>query len=313
MGFIAVLILVTLSIAGSAAFFSIHGLAQIFSGAFWPVVIMASSLEAGKLVAASYAYRYWSTISFFMKSYLITAVFVLMVITSAGIFGFLSSAHQQDVLGIKQNQQQIVILQDEIVQLEGLKQERLDRKKQIDADIASLPNNFIQGRQRLMTSYGPELEQLKVDISEYTATIREHTGKISTLKATTLEQEAHVGPIIFIARAFDRDTDDVTKWLILIIIFAFDPLAVVLTIGANNALLQHKNKHPKPVVEPVVDVVEEIEPPIVQTHIVQDIVESHPPQVETKDIVPPVSSTKSYQEQTLSSTERARREMNKPK
>lgn len=238
MGFIAVLILTTLAIAGSAAFFSIYGLAQIFTGSFWPVVIMASSLEAGKLVAASFLYRYWKKISWVMKTYLSTAVIVLMVITSAGIFGFLSAAYQQDILPTKLNEQKIALYEEEKAEVEQLKEERLERKKQIDADIASLPNNFVTGRQRLMESYGPELETLKEEIADYTKRTKELTLEISELKQVNLEKEAHVGPIIFIARVFDQDVDDTTKWLILIIIFAFDPLAVALTIGANMALIE---------------------------------------------------------------------------
>ena len=164
MGFIILLVLSTLSIAGSAAFFSIYGLAQIFTGSFWPVVIMASSLEAGKLISASYVYRYWNKISILMRSYLIAAVLILMVITSAGIFGFLSAAYQQDILPLEQNKQQVVLLLHEKDEIQNLKSERLERRKQIDNDIASLPNNYVKGRQRLMKSYGPELKQIRDDI-----------------------------------------------------------------------------------------------------------------------------------------------------
>lgn len=240
MGFIIILILTTLSIAGSAAFFSVYGLAQIFTGSFWPVVIMASSLEVGKLVTASYLYRFWEKIGWAMRSYMLAAVFVLMGITSAGIFGFLSGAYQQDVLGIKINDQQVHLLTEEITQLEHLKTERLDRKKQIDADIAALPNSYVKGRQKLMSAYGSELEQLKTDIADYTKTIRENTAKIAELKSTNLEQEAHVGPIIFIAKVFGEDVDNTTKWLILIIIFAFDPLAIALTVGTNIAIVDRQ-------------------------------------------------------------------------
>lgn len=236
MGFVLVLGMVTLSIAGAAAFFSIYGLAQIFSGSFMPVVIMAGSLEAGKLVAASFIYRFWGKMPKWMVGYLFTAILILMLITSAGIFGFLSAAYQQDVLPMKQKQQQIALLQNEKIELEQLKIERLERKKQIDADIASLPNNYITGRQRLNKTYGPELEQLKKDIALYTTEIRQLTTEIATIKSSTLELESHIGPIVFIAAAFEKDVDDATKWLILLIIFAFDPLAVVLTIGTNMAL-----------------------------------------------------------------------------
>lgn len=245
MGFILVLILTTLSLAGSAAFFSVCGLAKIFAGSFWPVVIMASSLEAGKLVTASYLYRYWDHISVLMRAYMFAAIVVLMGITSAGIFGFLSAAYQQDIVGTKINKQQIEMLTTQTNQAETLKQERLARKKQIDKDIASLPHDYVTGRQRLMKSYGPELEQLRKDIAEYTARIQTNTQKIAELRAATLQQESHVGPIIFIAKVFDKDVDDTTKWLILIIIFAFDPLAVTLTVGANIALVDRQRSKKK--------------------------------------------------------------------
>lgn len=243
MGFITLLIAVTLSLAGSAAFFSIHGLAQIFTGAFWPVVIMATSLEAGKLIAASYTYRYWSIISRFMRAYLLAAIVVLMVITSAGIFGYLSGAYQKDMLSLKLKEQQIEQLQEEREQYKELKTETLDRKDEIDADIASLPNNYITARQRLLgeKGYGPELERIKEDLEEYNLKIRNINEKIVKLESTTLEQRVHTGPITFIAKVFNEDVDDTTKWLILLIIFAFDPLAVILTVGANVAII-HRQK-----------------------------------------------------------------------
>lgn len=242
MGFILILMLTTLSMAGSAAFFSVYGLAQIFTGAFIPVVIMASSLEVGKLVTASYLYRFWDNISFLMKSYLILAVLVLMVITSAGIFGYLSAAYQQDIIGTKINEQQVELLTQENIQVSELKEERSARKKQIDADIAALPNNFVTGRQRLMDTFKEELDILTTDIKEYTDTIRSNTTKIAELKAMSLKNEVHVGPIIFIAKVFENDVDDTTKWLILIIIFAFDPLAVALTVATNAAIMERKKE-----------------------------------------------------------------------
>lgn len=238
MFFIFLLIVTVLAIAGSAAYFSIYGLAAIFSGIFIPVVIMGASLEAGKLVAASYLYRYWDKLTFLMKGYLFSAIFILMLITSAGIFGFLSMGYQEDVLPLQQKEQQIGLLEHEKEEIEGLKSERLERRKQIDKDIASLPNNFVTGRQRLMESYGPELNQIRDDIAQYTERTREITLEIQQLKSQSLEQRAHTGPIIFIAQAFNVSIDQATKWIILLIIFVFDPLAVILTIGANIAVLE---------------------------------------------------------------------------
>lgn len=240
--FITILILTTFAIAACAAFFSIYGLAAIFSGIFWPVVIMGSTLEVGKLVAVSYIYRFRDTISFLMKTYLMSAIVVLMLITSAGIFGFLSMGYQQDTLPLKQQEQQILLLISEQDELKVFKGERLERRKQIDADIAALPNNFIKGRQRLLKTYKPELDQLRTDIENYTKQINTKTLKISELKQKQLISEVHTGPIIYISKVFDSNTDDATKWMIILIMFAFDPLAVALTIGINNALHQRKKE-----------------------------------------------------------------------
>lgn len=242
MGFIILLILTTLAIASCAAFFSIYGLAAIFSGIFWPVVIMGSVLEAGKLVAVSYVYRYRETISWFMKIYLVAAILVLMLITSAGIFGYLSMGYQQDTLPLKQQEQQIILLIAEKDELTVFKSERLARRKQIDTDIAALPNNFIKGRQRLLKTYKPELDQLRTDIESYTKRINDKTLEISNIKQQKLISEVHTGPIIYISKVFDSDIDDATKWMIILIMFAFDPLAVALTIGINNAMVQRRRK-----------------------------------------------------------------------
>lgn len=242
MGFIILLVLAALSLAGSAAFFSVYGLAQIFAGSFWPVVIMAVALEAAKLVAASFVYRYWKKLAFSMRSYLIAAIIVLMGITSMGIFGFLSGAYQQDILPLQQKEQKITLLEQEKQEVDQLKTERLERRKQIDTDIAGLPNNFVTGRQRLMESYGPELEQIRQDIAKYTKRAQEITLELQELKSQKLQEEVHIGPIVFIAEAFHQSTDEATKWLIILIIFAFDPLAVAMTIGANLVIIDRQKR-----------------------------------------------------------------------
>ena len=120
MGFIVLLALTTTFIAGSAAFFSVYGLASTFSGTFWSVVLMGSSLEAGKLIAASYLYRYWHVTNFWLKTYLMAGVAALMLLTSTGIFGYLSSGYQTDVLPLKQIEQQVKVLENCSLQL-GMK------------------------------------------------------------------------------------------------------------------------------------------------------------------------------------------------
>jgi len=221
--FITLLILATLGIAGSAAFFSIYGLANIFEGSFWPVVIMASSLEAGKLVAASFVYRYWSNITFLMKAYLLSAILVLMMITSAGIFGYLSAAYQQDALPLKEITSTMYLLKEEKVDLKS-------RIKQIDGIIAAIGPNYITKRIEQQEKFAPERRRIDTRLVELTKEIRELSRK-------KINQEVHTGPITFIAKAMGNEIDDATKWMIFLIIFAFDPLAVILTIGANMAIV----------------------------------------------------------------------------
>ena len=113
--FIAILTLLSaLSISGVAIFYSVIGLATIFPGAFWPVVIMGSVLEVGKLVTASWVYRNWKFTPWLLKSYLVIAVIVLSFITSMGIFGFLSKAHLEQNLAEDTVTQRIQIINDKI-------------------------------------------------------------------------------------------------------------------------------------------------------------------------------------------------------
>lgn len=253
MGFIILLALTTFSIAGSAAFFSVVGLARVFSGAFWSIIAMGSSLEAGKLVTASYLYRHWKDISKAMRVYLFAAVIVLMGITSMGIFGYLSSAFQSNVLPYEQQRQQIVLLQDDESEAQRLKAERLAREEQINKQIANLPSNYVRSREILMASNKQELQQIRIDVATYTEQIRTDMLKIDQLKSAALIETAHVGPIIFISQVFGADVNQATKWLIILLISVFDPLAVMLTIGTNLAILKYKNeKHSKEKAEPVI-------------------------------------------------------------
>ncbi|MDE1830648.1 MAG: hypothetical protein KGI25_10035, partial [Thaumarchaeota archaeon] len=173
---------------------------------------------------------------------LISFVAVLMMITSMGIFGFLSNAYQDNVLPLQEQQQQISLLEGEKTESEQLKAERLARQEQINKQIADLPSNFVNGRRRLIAANKSELDQINKDVAQYTTDIREHTLEIAKLKSQTLEETAHVGPIIFMAKAFGMDVNTATKWLIMLIIFVFDPLAVTLTIASNMAILDYKKK-----------------------------------------------------------------------
>lgn len=241
MFFIALLIATTVAIAGAAAYFSVYGMAYTFSGVFWSVVAMGASLEAGKLIAASYLYRYWNKTNVLLKSYLIFGVAALMLLTSVGIFGYLSSGYQQDVLPLKQKTEQVQLLEEEKVRV-------LQRKNQIDnlmagsATVTSVTGDKGIDRRALMalreTTRAREslVKQYKAEQAEVTQRIKELDAQLLTMKQELIQVEAHIGPITYIAKAFNFPTDDATKYLIFIIIFAFDPMAVALTLAVNTAL-----------------------------------------------------------------------------
>ena len=166
MVFIILLMLTTFSVAASAAGFSVYGLGQIFSGAFIPVLIMGSSLEAGKLVAASYLYRYWKVTPHLMKAYLATAVLVLMVITSLGIFGFLTASYQIDSIELKQQEQTVELYEDQ----KASYQRRLDG---INKQIEEVPETYVTKRMELIQTFEDEKNNILNNINTLDAQILE--------------------------------------------------------------------------------------------------------------------------------------------
>ena len=213
-------------VAFNAAFFSIFGLSKLFSGAFWSVVFMASSLEVGKLVTASFVYQYWNKISNLMKGYLISAVVLLVLITSLGIFGFLSNAYQGATLNFKKESTTLLAYEERLEQLE---EDKKFLKEELDAQVKDLPDNYRTARRKLREQYNPMIQ----DVSKKIIDMKQ---EMSEIEIGLVQTGVDVGPAIFIAKVFGTDVDTVVTWLIFIFIFVFDPLAVVLTIGFNIAL-----------------------------------------------------------------------------
>lgn len=237
MPFIIVLVLSTLLIAASAAFFSVYGLAQVFTGAFVSVIIMGVALESGKLVAASFLYRFWNKISKVLKVYLVTAVVILMCITSMGISGYLTAAYQTDTIGLRSSANTLTAYKTELDTL-------TTRKTEMDQQVAQLPQNFVSGRQKLMREFKPEYERINPRIEQ----LRKDITELETQKITS---EAKVGPIVFISKVLGSETDDAIFWLVVLIVCVFDPLAVALTIATNIAIADYKsNSKKKSILEP---------------------------------------------------------------
>jgi len=220
-----------LFIAGSAAAFSVYGLAKLFSGAFISVVIMASALELGKLVTASFLYRYWYMINWFQKVYMTIATIVWIFITSAGIFGYLSNAYQGATLEFEKQSTELLTIEERIEQLE---EDKFFLKEELEVAISELPDNYITAKRKLREDYNPQILQINNELLDYKKTRADlEIGLVST--------GVDVGPAIYLARTFGTDIDTVVKFFIFILIFVFDPLAVMLVIAYNQALMD-RNK-----------------------------------------------------------------------
>ena len=213
------------TVAFSAAFFSVFGLSKLFAGAELSVIVMAGSLEFAKLVVATFLYRYWNSIARGLKYYLLLGVLVLVIITSAGIFGFLSNAYQGATIEFEK-QSTILLYKEE--QLTQLREDKSFLKQEMKAAIADLPDNYITAKRQLRAEYNPKV----LEINDEMLAIREIIGELKTL---IIDTGVDVGPAIYLARAFNTDIDTVVKFFIFILIFVFDPLAVSLVIAANIA------------------------------------------------------------------------------
>ena len=224
-----------LLIAGSAAAFSVYGLAKLFSGAFISVVIMAGALELGKLVTASFLYRYWKVINWFQKVYMTIATIVLVFITSAGIFGYLSNAYQGATLEFEKQSTELLTIEERIEQLD---EDKVFLKEELEVAISELPDNYITAKRKLREEYNPQITQLNQELLEYKT-------RRADLEIELVSTGVDVGPAIYLARTFGTDIDTVVKFFIFILIFVFDPLAVMLVIAYNQALMDRKKDEPE--------------------------------------------------------------------
>lgn len=216
MGLISYLTLfIALALSCIAEYFSIIGLASIFPGAFWSVIVMGATLGAAKLITASWLYRNWKSSPFLLKMYLTSAVLVLMMITSMGIFGYLSKAHIDSTLNSDTNAVEVQILDQE----ERISKGRLDYLLARAKDPATASN------------------RLDKQIQETQRELRSITQKKLPYLVQEKKLTVEIGPIKYVADAIygkgEDSVDKAVRMVILIIMVVFDPLAVLLLISAN--------------------------------------------------------------------------------
>jgi hypothetical protein len=220
------LYIISLSIAAGAvsilgAGFSISGLSRLFSGAPLWVAMMAGSLEFSKFVLAAFIHRTWKQLNIIYRTYLLVSIVILSVITSMGIFGFLSDAYQTSSATLNEAQLRIEALKGD---QERNKQEIARITRGIDEIPASRVSKKIQARK--------EAEPMILELTRKTEQI---ANSINEFDIKILEIKNKVGPLIYVSRAFKIDVDTVVKYLILIFVSVFDPLAICLVIAAGEA------------------------------------------------------------------------------
>jgi hypothetical protein len=230
--FFAVLTFATaLSIEALATLISVIGLSTFF-GANPIIVAVAIALDVGKIIVVSLLYKYWRELSKLMRVYAVLATCITMLITSAGAAGYLTSEFQKAMVGTQEIALKVEALREEQTRL-------LARKQQIDNQVANLPANYGRTRVNVMREF--EAEQRRI-----TARLEELDRELPTLRIEQVTTEAKAGPIVAISKAFDIPVEEAAKYVIALIIFVFDPLAVFLIVAGNFLWERHRRPGPPP-------------------------------------------------------------------
>ena len=238
-----------ISISVIAAGYSIVGLATLFAGAVVPIIAMGSALEVGKLVAASWLYHNWnSDVPRLLKGYLFGAIIVLIFITSLGIFGFLSKAHLDQVKPVSGNNIKIEVIDKQINQQEIIIERAEKQINLLDKALeVYIDKEYVSKGLKERKKQEEERTLLTNTINEASDKIAELTNSKAELQLSQDKIEAEVGPIKYVAELIygekaQDNFDKSVRFVILILIFVFDPLAVLLLIAANISLRQWRKK-----------------------------------------------------------------------
>ena len=256
--------LTALSVSASAAFYSVSGLSKLFAGASLAVIIMAGSLEVAKLVIASLLYQYRNTIPKMLKYYLTIACFVLVLITSMGIYGFLSAAYQETANKEGNRDAQITLIETKRDNVQSQLDVYTEEKSNIDEAVTELrkglSNNKVQWRDKetgqIITSTSSRTRKaLEKQLDQAIGRQDVINEKVDVLNEKLFNFEAEIveakigdgsagelGPLKYLASVTGVPMDKIINVLLLIIIFVFDPLAIALVIAANFAFERLKKK-----------------------------------------------------------------------
>jgi len=244
--FTYLLLFTALAISGVAAYFSIIGLTLIFSAAFWPIVTMGGVLELGKLVTASFIYRMWYNVNWLMKTYFLLSVIILSAVTSLGIFGYLSKAHIENSAKLAPLIEKEMIYEEKIKTLKESIETNRKNVSQLDASVdqvmartsdergAERSNQIRKAQQKERTRIADEITRAQTEIQKI-------TEEKSPISLEIKKAGSELGPIKYVSELFygQNDTETIDKavrMVIVILVFVFDPLAILLVVGANMLL-----------------------------------------------------------------------------
>ena len=247
------LLLTALALSTVSAYYSIVGLAAIFAASFWPVLILATTLEVGKLVLVSWLYRNWPETPWPIRTYLTVAVIILMGITSLGIFGFLSKAHSEDQTQSQQIQLQITQINTQIDSRQQQLTESRQTLEQLNRSInIQLDANRAQQALANRRTQQAERDRVQARMDQLQTEILQLTEQRTQIQGTQNLQDSKLGPVRYVVALVNPDADPNTavKWIILVLVIVCDPLAVCMLMAANqrtkNQSLGHTNT-PAPV------------------------------------------------------------------
>ena len=247
---------VALFISAVAAFYSIAGLSAIFAAAVTPIIIMGLALEIGKIAATVWLHKYWNRVAVQFKLYLVPAILVLMLITSMGIFGFLSKAHMDQTVPAGDVAAQVQILDEKI----ATERSNIDANKkaltQMDAQVDQLLGRTTDDKGaskavQVRKSQAKERKSLQDDIAKSQKNIVAIQAERAPIAVQVRKVEAEVGPIKYIAALIYGDNPDANlleravRWVIILLVFVFDPLAIVLILAADQTFIWIKEDKQK--------------------------------------------------------------------
>ena len=259
-----------LSVSAVAAYFSIVGLITIFPAAAMAILAMGVVLEIAKLVAASWVYQYWDRITILMKTYMVSAVLVLCLITSLGIFGFLSRAHIDQVAVYTDQDLNMEVIEFRLQSEKDKLQAYRTRIEQLDLVLLESRR---QDRNYVTRTQRDERETINTGIDQVIVKIDGYNEQLLPLRMEQAKMEAELGPINYIAELFygeivDSNIDDAVRIIIMLLIFVFDPLAIIMVLAANIGIKELSGNRPIAVAKVPERVMETVDDDEIQTSAV---------------------------------------------